>query len=226
MLHRSLFRPLATGCSTQRNPSTTTYAGSTCARGVKTRLSVFFRPLAMRSRRRIRLTASELPFNPTAAEADKSGLRMRIGSNPVPLTSFDEGLAGSPKWSPDGQLIVFDARPGTSADIYSVPSAGGPVMRLTDYPGEDHNPSWSPDGKWIYFGSRRAGGHEVFRMHPDGSGVQQITHNGAVYGVVTPDGKRLYYGTRGHGCGRCRQMGENQVRYFRTTHYTSASALP
>ena len=121
------------------------------------------------------------------------------GSNPVPLTSFDEGLAGSPKWSPDGQQIVFDARPGTSADIYSVPSAGGPVKRLTDYPGEDHNPSWSPDGKWIYFGSRRAGGHEVFRMHPDGSGVQQITHNDAVYGVVTPDGKWLYYGTRGHG---------------------------
>ncbi len=115
------------------------------------------------------------------------------GGNPVSLTSFTSGIAGSPKWSPDGQFLVFDARPGTSADIYTVPTAGGPVTRLTDYPGEDHDPSWSPDGKWIYFGSRRAGGHEIFRMHPNGSGVQQLTRNGGEFGEVTRDGKWLYY---------------------------------
>jgi Tol biopolymer transport system component/tRNA A-37 threonylcarbamoyl transferase component Bud32 len=121
------------------------------------------------------------------------------GSNPTPLTSFARGVAGSPKWSPDGQFIVFDARPGVKADIYTVPSAGGPVKRLTNSLGEDHVPSWSPDGKWIYFGSDRTSTPEIFRMSPDGSGVQQITHNGGVYGQVSPDGEWLYYSVPGKG---------------------------
>ena len=121
------------------------------------------------------------------------------GANPVPLTSFAAGVAGSPKWSPDGQLIAFDARPEGNADIYTIPAAGGPVKRLTDYPGEDHVPSWSSDGKWIYFGSARAGAQQVFRMRPDGSGVQQITQIGAEYGELSPDGKWLYFSDRGKG---------------------------
>ena len=121
------------------------------------------------------------------------------GSNPTPLTSFAGGVAGSPKWSPDGQFIVFDARPGVKADIYTVPSAGGPVKRLTNSLGEDHVPSWSPDGKWIYFGSDRNSTSDVFCMSPDGSGVQQRTHNGGVYGQVSPDGKWLYYTVPGKG---------------------------
>ena len=80
-----------------------------------------------------------------------------------------------------------------------MPAGGGPVKRLTDYPGQDHVPSWSPDGKWIYFGSTRAGGHEIFRMRPDGSAVQQMTHNGGYYGVVAPDGKWLYYSVQSKG---------------------------
>jgi Tol biopolymer transport system component/predicted Ser/Thr protein kinase len=115
------------------------------------------------------------------------------GSNSAPLTSFSTGVAGSPKWSPDGQFLVFDARPTGQSDIFTVPSAGGAVKRLTDYPGEDHVPSWSPDGQWIYFGSVRNGTHEIFRMHPDGGAVQQITHDGGFTGVVGPDGKTLYY---------------------------------
>jgi Tol biopolymer transport system component/tRNA A-37 threonylcarbamoyl transferase component Bud32 len=121
------------------------------------------------------------------------------GSNPTPLTSFAGGVAGSPKWSPDGQFIVFDARPGVKADIYTVPSAGGPVKRLTNSLGEDHVPSWSPDGKWIYFGSDRTSTSDVYRMNPDGSGVQQKTHNGGVYGQISPDGKWLYYTVPGKG---------------------------
>jgi Tol biopolymer transport system component/tRNA A-37 threonylcarbamoyl transferase component Bud32 len=115
------------------------------------------------------------------------------GTNSVPLTSFASGIAGSPKWSPDGQTIAFDARPEGNADVYTIPSAGGPVKRLTEYVGEDVTPTWSPDGKWIFFISARAGRHEVFRMHPDGSVAQQITKKGGEFGMVSPDGKWLYY---------------------------------
>jgi len=86
-----------------------------------------------------------------------------------PLTSFSSGTAGSPKWSPDGQFIVFDARPeGNAARIYTVPAGGGPVKQLTNDPSDDHVPFWSRDN-WIYFGSSRGGGTQVFRMRPNGS---------------------------------------------------------
>ena len=116
-----------------------------------------------------------------------------------PLTSFSSDNAGSPKWSPDGQFIVFDARPEGNVDIqHAVSSGGGAVKRLTNDPAEDHVPFWSKDN-WIYFGSSRAGGSQVFRMRPDGSAAQQVTHNGGFYGEVSPDGKWLYYSVPAKG---------------------------
>jgi len=122
------------------------------------------------------------------------------GANPVPLTSFPDGIAASPKWSPDSEFIAFDARPGGNSNVYKIPAGGGVVEQLT-HQGQEGLPSWSPDGKWIYFNSTRAREHEheVFRMRPDGSAVQQMTHNGGYYGVVTADGKWLYYSVRDEG---------------------------
>jgi serine/threonine protein kinase/WD40 repeat protein len=121
------------------------------------------------------------------------------GANPSPLTSFSDGIADNPKWSPDGQFIVFSARPEGNDDIYTVPSGGGPVRRLTDHRGVYNSPAWSSDGNWIYFSSTRAGVGEIFRMRRDDSTIQQVTHNGGGYGVVSPDGKCLYYAVLNNG---------------------------
>lgn len=115
------------------------------------------------------------------------------GTDATPVTSFGRGVTASGQWSPDGKYLVFDARPDADADVYMVASSGGPVKKLTDYRGEDHNARFSPDGKWIYFASRRSGGHEIFRMHLDGSGVEQMTHNGGVLPMFGQDGNWLYY---------------------------------
>jgi Tol biopolymer transport system component len=127
------------------------------------------------------------------------------------LTSFSSGIAGSPKWSPDGQFIVFDARPEDNADIYTVPSGGGPVKQLTTNPGEDHVPFWSRDN-WIYFASSRAGASQIFRMRPDGSALQQVTHDGGIYAEVSRDGKWLYYAVGGKGLWRMPPEGGEPTR--------------
>ena len=94
--------------------------------------------------------------------------------------------------SPDGQTIVFDARPNGAADIYTVRADGGEPKRLTDNPAEDHVPCFSNDGRWIYFSSARSGQREIYRMPAEGGPQVQVTH-GDAYAPLAADGKWLYY---------------------------------
>ena len=63
------------------------------------------------------------------------------------------GIVGSPRWSPDGTQIAFDARVEGNPDIWVVSSQGGAPRRLTSESAEDVVPDWSPDGNWVYFTS-------------------------------------------------------------------------
>ena len=90
---------------------------------------------ATKARPRTHPTASESRFRLTAAACAQIWIADADGSNPAPLTSFADGVAGSPKWSPDGQLIVFDARAGGNTDIYTVPAGGWPRQTAHRLPG-------------------------------------------------------------------------------------------
>lgn len=115
--------------------------------------------------------------------------------------------------SPDGATLVYVAVEGPAGrkriNIFTIPSAGGPDVRLTDVDYPNDGPEYSPDGDWIYFNSERAAkipGHaQCFRMRPDGSGVEQLTDDERVnwFPHVSPDGRSIVYlsyppGTTGH----------------------------
>ena len=139
-----------------------------------------------------------------AFSSNRSGVRQiwaadADGSNPVALTNFTDGVAGSPHWSPDSRTIVFDARPEGSADIYAIAAGGGSIRRLTDHPSEDHIPCYSPDGRWIFFASTRSGERQVYRMPANGGEAVQITRHGGYVPAASPDGKWVYYSKSGGG---------------------------
>jgi Tol biopolymer transport system component len=106
-------------------------------------------------------------------------------------------ITGSPRWSPDGSRIAFDAISQENADVYVVDAAGGPPRRLTVNPAEDVVPGWSADGRWIYFTSNRSGDRQIWRMpadRPEGeSQAVPVTRQGGFYAVESPDGRSLYY---------------------------------
>lgn len=103
-------------------------------------------------------------------------------------------------WSPDGRDIAFcgarDYGHGLEWDIYTVPAAGGPQIRLTDAPGLNDGPEYSPDGRTIWFNSVRTGRMQVWKMNADGSGQTQMTFDedwNAWFPHISPDGKTVVY---------------------------------
>ena len=70
----------------------------------------------------------------------------------------------TPRWSPDGQSIVYAASGAGSqesiftdisndrdTDLFIIPAAGGAARQLTTNPFADANPQWSPDGRSIAY---------------------------------------------------------------------------
>jgi TolB protein len=102
-------------------------------------------------------------------------------------------------WSPDGKLLTFIGERGGNYDVYVVPQAGGPEVRLTTAEGLDDGSEYTPDGKWIYFNSVRTGRMQIWRMKPDGSGQEQITFDDANtwFAHISPDGKSMVFITYG-----------------------------
>ena len=115
--------------------------------------------------------------------------------------------------SPDGATLSYVAVEGPAGkkriNIFTIPSAGGHDIRLTDVSYPNDGPEYSPDGQWIYFNSERTAkvpGHaQCFRMQADGTRIEQLTSDERVnwFPHVSPDGQWIVYlsyppGTIGH----------------------------
>jgi eukaryotic-like serine/threonine-protein kinase len=117
-----------------------------------------------------------------------------------------DGDAVQPAWSPHGSRIAYWAVVGASGqrDLYTIPAAGGPPVRVTEDKALDWDPVWSPDGRFLYFISDRDGNMNVWRVPIDEStgkvrGAFQPVTQGATGGArdlsVSADGNRLVYGS-------------------------------
>jgi dipeptidyl aminopeptidase/acylaminoacyl peptidase len=72
------------------------------------------------------------------------------GGEPKRLTA-GEGADYHPRWSPDGERIVFVSTRGGSSQVWSISVSGGEAVQITDISTGAHDPIWSPDGKRIAF---------------------------------------------------------------------------
>jgi Tol biopolymer transport system component/DNA-binding winged helix-turn-helix (wHTH) protein len=128
--------------------------------------------------------------------SDRSGtmeiwVSNRDGSNPFQLTAV--GIAGTPRWSPDSQSIVFDANSPDNRKVLTINVRGGAAQVLTQDKFESEVPSWSHDGKWIYFGSTRGGDLQVWKIPVAGGPPVQVTRQGGHAALESLDGKTVYY---------------------------------
>jgi len=115
------------------------------------------------------------------------------GSNTVQLASMGAFATGYPRWSPDGQQIVFHSNPEGQGEVYVIPAAGGMPRNLTAHPASDSFPCFSRDGKWIYFTSSRSGPRRTWRMPATGGEAVQVASHVAFAPTESPDGAYIYY---------------------------------
>ena len=85
------------------------------------------------------------------------------------------GRIGETVLSPDGKTIALTiTRYSISenkgyTDIYTIPSDGGEMKRITGFSGPEFNIQWSIDGAFIYFLATESGSSQLWKMKPDGS---------------------------------------------------------
>ncbi len=147
-------------------------------------------PRATKADRRPLRTGRESPFTRIAAGRSRFWASDVDGANAVQLTSLGRSNTGTPRWSPDGRHIAFDARVGGAADIFVIDPDGGPAHRLTTETTDDVVPSWSRDGRWVYFASKRTPRWEVWKVPAAGGPAMQVTKQGGFAAFESRTGGR------------------------------------
>ena len=105
-------------------------------------------------------------------------------------------LDSCPRYSPDGERIVFRSNRTGSDEIWTADAAGRSPARLTTFGGPvTGSPRWSPDGQYVTFDSRPDGSADVFVVPAGGGQSRKLTAEAS--NEVTPsfsgDGKSIYF---------------------------------
>ena len=106
----------------------------------------------------------------------------------------------TPRWSPDGRRLVFSAREGARARLYTIAAAGGVAEALPTGDADAVAPAWSHDGRAIYFASRRSGASRVWRLDLASRALTAATGDGGYAAQESSDGSALFY-TRADAAG-------------------------
>jgi Tol biopolymer transport system component/DNA-binding winged helix-turn-helix (wHTH) protein len=118
------------------------------------------------------------------------------GDHPVQLTNIG-WHSGTPRWSPDGRWIAFDARAEDHVHIYShiyvVDAEGRNLHAITHGDSDNYVPSWSRDGKSIYFASDRTGTRQIWKHSLDDGFEKRLSEHGGFDPLETYDGQTIYY---------------------------------
>ncbi len=131
----------------------------------------------------------------------------RQGGMATRLTT-DNGYDMMPRFSPDGKTIAFTGEYDGNVDVYSIPTKGGAVTRLTYHSDVARNVptrwgpnnmvvSWTPNGKGIIFLSRRNTWNswfgQLFEVNYLGGLPQQLPLPKGGILSYSPDGSKIAY---------------------------------
>ena len=123
--------------------------------------------------------------------------RIDLSGNRAPQRLIASNLLDSgPRYSPDGERIVFRSNRTGNDEIWVADATGRSPIRLTSMGGPvTGSPQWSPDGQYVVFDSRPEGSADIFLVPSGGGPPRRLTADPS--NEVTPsfsaDGKFVYF---------------------------------
>lgn len=115
------------------------------------------------------------PGRPMIYLLDPSG-----GEKDVRRLSFVGEIQATPRFSPNGQEIVFCSWVDHGFDIYRIDTSGQELFRLTKNFGSNEEPYYSPDGEFIVFSSQK-----VISRTMSVKNLYLMTRDGDIIGAIT-----------------------------------------
>jgi hypothetical protein len=112
----------------------------------------------------------------------------------VTVRPFEQ--AYTPRYSPDGSLVVFSHwQRGGYRDIRVLDRRTGAIRDITHDRAVDMQPVFSPDGRFIVYSSDRTGVANLYAHELATGRVRQVTNvvNGAFMPALSPDGRWIVY---------------------------------
>jgi Tol biopolymer transport system component len=96
------------------------------------------------------------------------------GGGAVPLTPPGE-QARNPRFSPDGEWLVYQRRSGEQWDVWLFELATGEQRALTTSRFDEREPDFTPDGRSVVYATNRTGHYSLWSITLDGAVETQLT---------------------------------------------------
>ena len=145
------------------------------------------------------------PLAGTLVYARAGSIVVQTAAGGEPRTLVQGSDLSSPRWSPDGQSVLFTGGVGQAAELHVVSATGGAPRRLTSNARPERAAAWSPGGDRIAYSLPRSvgpGGAPV-PTEPEEIWIVELA-SGAERKLAdgfdpawSPDGTRLAYATNG-----------------------------
>lgn len=135
---------------------------------------------------------------------EKAGVLYRLDlatRDSVKITDFEDSPGNNDRYfslSPDEQRIAFCDKRDGQRDIFTMPTAGGEAVRLTNDKEDEIRPIWHSDGKRILYNVERDGQTQINLVNADANTKPvQVTRGEGIYELIdiSPDGTKIYYTT-------------------------------
>jgi len=105
--------------------------------------------------------------------------------------------ATRPRWSPDGQQIVFQSYRDGNFHLWSIRPDGTGLRQLTTGRFDHREPHFTPDGRAIVFSSDLggSGSYGIYRLTLDTGAIVALTNDASEEAepAVSPDGRRVAF---------------------------------